>query len=45
VLEIEGDACGEEVETAVGMEVFGCLETASGGVRRLVACSVLRTVL
>jgi hypothetical protein len=44
VIEIEGDARSTEVEAVVDMEVFACLEAASGGVCRLVACSVHKIV-
>jgi hypothetical protein len=43
VIETDGDALGAKVEFVVAMEVFGCLETASGGVCYLVTCSVRMT--
>jgi hypothetical protein len=45
VIEANGDAHGAEVEAAIGMEVFDCLEIVSDGVCRLVTCSVHRTTL
>jgi hypothetical protein len=45
VIEAKGDAHGAEVEAAIGMKVFGCLEIVSDGVCRLMTCSIRWTTL
>jgi hypothetical protein len=42
VIEIKGDAHGADIEAAVSMEDFDCLETDSGGVCYLVTYNIRR---